>query len=57
MMNLENMSREQLISIIKQQEQCEPMSVEEIEQLEWDQSFTLIERVDYGYGVGCYGPL
>lgn len=33
------------------------MSKEEIEQIEWDQSFTLTERVDYGYGYSCYGPI
>jgi hypothetical protein len=33
------------------------LSKEEIDQMEWEQSFTLIERIDYGYGTSCYGAI
>ena len=60
-MKLQDMSKAELIKLVESmQEETKTkgrlLSQEEIEQIAWNQSFTEIERVDYGYGTGVYGP-
>ena len=54
---LQKLSPKELEEVIDTVESSCPMTREELEELEWEQSFTKTERVDYGYGYGVYGPL
>lgn len=61
-MNLNDLSKEQLIELVRELSEEKGIPEEKLLQLEEDnlRSEAWMEshgRIDYGYGIGAYGPL